>query len=345
MRILAEAQHLRKRGFTVEIACQPDSQIIRYANNMGITTHAIRMRSIYDVSAVIKFMRLLRQRKIKILNTHSSIDSYLASIAARLIGGIKIVRSRHLDIPTKSKFIYKFPHRIITTGESIRKDIISRNYVSADRVISIPTGVDTKRFNPILYDRNKVRAELGISANIPLIGMIAFTRIMKGYPFFLEAAEKVLKEIPQAMFLVVGSGPPGREQELKELAVRLGIENSVKFTGFREDIPEVLSALDVFVLSSIHSEGVPQALLQALLMEKPVVATNVGSISEAVIDNKTGVLVSSRNSLALAEGILKILRKPDFKLEIAKAGRKLIEEKFTLNQMVDKIEKVYCELH
>jgi len=344
IRILIEAEELRKKGYNVKIACQPNSWIERFAKELNIPTYNIRMRNEYDIIAIYNLMRLMRRIKPDIINTHSVIDSYLASIAARIVGNIKIIRSRHLTIPTSSKLIYKLPHRIITSGEAIRKDIINRNKIPPEKVVCIPTGVDIKKFNPKLYDREKIRKEFNISKDEYLVSMIAFIRKMKGYPVFIEAASKVLKEIPTVKFLIVGHDFENREEELKNQIKRLGIEPNFIFTGFRQDIPEILSAIDLFALSSLQKETTPQVISQALAMEKPVVATDVGNVSDLVKNGLTGILVPPGDADALANGILTLLKDPGMRKRMGKAGRRLVEEKFTLNQMIDKTEEVYNEL-
>jgi glycosyltransferase involved in cell wall biosynthesis len=344
IRILIEAKELRKKGYNVEIACQPNSWIEKFAKELHIQIYNIGMRNKYDIVAIINFIRLMKRIRPDIVNTHSLIDSYLASIAARILGNIKIIRTRHLTIPTNSKLIYRLPHKIITAGEAIRKDIINRNKIHPEKVICIPTGVDIERFNPGLYDGKKIRREFDISQDEYLVGMLAFIRKMKGYPVFIEAASKVLRSIPNVKFLIVGGDVENKESELKNHIKKLGIESSFIFTGFRRDIPEILSAIDVSVLSSLEKECIPQAISHSLAMEKPVVATDIGNISDLVKNGITGILVPPGNIDALATGILTLLSAPEMRKRMGKAGRQLIEEKFTLNQMIDKTEKVYAEL-
>lgn len=344
LRILAEAEGLRKRGHRVEIACQPDSPLEKWAKKLGIVTHCIRMRNRFDAPAIAKFLKLLCQQKVEIISTHSYVDSYLASVAARLLPKIGIVRTRHLNIPNSDRLIYKLPHRIITTSESIREQILKERACSHQKIISIPTGVDLDRFNPTAYDGKRFRQELGFSEATPLVGSVAFLRKMKGHTYFLWAAAKVLKEIPDAKFLVVGSGFPGREQELKALAVDVGIADHVIFTGYRSDIPEILSALDVFVLPSIYYEGVPQAVLQAFAMGKPVVSTRFCERFCEETKEQVAIWVPPQDPEALAQGILKLLHNSEEGLKMGEKARKLVEERFTLDRMVDRMEAEYVRL-
>lgn len=218
--------------------------------------------------------------------------------------------------------------------------MIEVNRFPPEKIVSIPTGVDMERFNPDRVKEN-IREELGIDQDAPLVGNISIIRTEKGYPYFLEAAQEILKVKPKTKFLIVGHEPKG--DTLAQAVKRQGLEGEVIMPGLRKDIPQVLATLDVFVLSSLR-EGVPQGVTQALAMEKPVVATNVGGIPEIVKNNQTGLLVPPTNSRALARAILELLEDREKAERLGRNGRKLIEEKFSQETMIEKIEDLYREL-
>jgi glycosyltransferase involved in cell wall biosynthesis len=151
-----------------------------------------------------------------------------------------------------------------------------------------------------------------------------------------------LEEIPDARFVIVGDGP--RAPNIREYIDRLGLGAAVTMTGHRSDVAAVLASLDVFVLSSFGHEGVPQAVLQAMAMEVPVVATNVGSVFEVVRDGETGLLAPPLDPEALAARIVNVLQRDDLRRDLASAGRRLIEERYRLDAMLDRLDALYDDL-
>ncbi|MCK4649367.1 glycosyltransferase family 4 protein [bacterium] len=342
-RTFAEAVEFKKRGYRVILAVQPESALGKHAKEAGIEVREIGMRNRVILKVFFQLFFLIIRERVDIVNTHSSKDSWIASFAARLAFRPILLRTRHVTIPIPNhpfNIVYKMPHKIITCGGSIRKDMIEINRFPPEKIISIPTGTDINRFNPDQIKSN-TREEFGINSNTPLIGSISIIRTEKGFPYFLEAAREILKVKPEARFLIVGHEPKG--DTLAQAVKRQGLENAVIMPGLREDIPQILVSLDVFVLCSLR-EAFGQAIAQALAMERPVVATNVGGIPELVKDNETGLLVPPADSKALARAILELLEDREKAKRLGKNGRRLIEKKFSQETMIERIEDLYREL-
>lgn len=342
-RTFAEAREFKKRGHRVILAVQPGSALGKHAKEVGIEVREIRMENRDILKAFFRLFSLIRRERVDIVNTHSSKDSWIASFAARLALRPRLIRTRHVSIPISKhplNIIYKLPHKIITCGEAIRKRMIEVNRFPLEKIVSIPTGVDVERFNPDRVKEN-IREELGIDQDAPLVGNISIIRTEKGYPYFLEAAQEILKVKPETSFLIVGHEPKGNT--LTQEVRKRGLEDKVIMPGLREDIPQVLATLDVFVLSSLR-EGVPQGVTQALAMEKPVVATDVGGVPELIKHNQTGLLVSPANSETLAKAILELLEDREKAKRLGENGRRLVEEKFSQETMIERIEDLYREL-
>lgn len=347
IRILEEAKGLRGRGHRIIILCQPESKLSAKAKEVGLEVIAFSMRKISYPVALLRLLRVIEDYNVDILNTHSSRDSWLASIAGRLSKRKPVIlRTRHLSTPISksplSRFLYeRLPHRVITTGEAIRKQIITDTGLNGNRIISIPTGVDLD-----LFDSKKVngtlRKELKIPEEVPVIGMVAVIRSWKGHEDFVDAAERILKLFPEARFLIVGDGP--RKGIVRKYIEGKGLEDFIIMTGHREDIPQVMASLDIFVLSSYANEGLPQAVAQAMAMEKAVVASNIGSIPEIVIDGETGYLIPPRDPSLFAERIISLLKDNRLREEMGKAGRRLVASRFSLETMLDRIEELYEEV-
>ena len=347
MRIIIEAREMKKIGYNIIIAAQPGSGIIPAIDREGFGKEIMAMNKKNTITSVIYLIRIIAKYKVDIVNTHSSWDSWIASIAARLSRhNPVIIRTRHLSTPVSkgllSRMVYQYlPHLVITTGNSIREALININRFPHDKIVSIPTGVDLDVFCPRPVN-NELRSKLGISKEGKAIGTIAALRSWKGHDYLLEAAKILIEKRKDTKFVIAGDGP--RYNHLVEKAKSMGITNHVLFLGYRDDIPDILSMLDVVVLPSYANEGVPQSILQAMAMEKPVVASSAGSIPEVVHDKETGILVEPKNAKALAEGIVSMLDNHDFARTVAANARKLIETKYSLRHMVSGIEEIYNDL-
>jgi len=347
IRILEEAKGLKKRGYRVIIACQPGSRLSKRAEDAGIEVMTLSMKRTSYPSAILRLRRIIEDYNVDILNTHSSIDSWLASIAGRLSKRKPVIlRTRHLSTPISksllSRILYKrLPHRVITTGESIRKKMVEENGFDGERIVSIPTGVDLDVFD-LRKVNGTLRKEWDIPEDLPVIGMVAVIRSWKGHEDFIDAVQIVLKESPEARFFIVGDGP--RREIVREYIRKRGLEGSIIMTGERDDIPQAMASFDIVVLPSYANEGLPQAIAQALSMERPVVASNIGSIPELVIDGETGYLVPPKNPSILSKKIISLLKDEQLRGKMGKAGRRLVTSSFSLETMLDRIEGLYEEV-
>jgi glycosyltransferase involved in cell wall biosynthesis len=337
IRILGEASAFATRGFRVLIACQPGSHVGREAQRRGLTVRPVAMRGALDVRACWRLRRLMQTEEVDLVHTHSSIDAWLAGFAAKSLH-LPVVRSRHVSIPVKRRrnFVYNaLCDRIISSGQAVREVLITAG-VDAEKIVAIPAGVDTTQFHPAVSGA-PVRREFGIKG--PVVGTVAMFRHSKGHRVLLRAMPEILKNAPGVIFLWVGDGV-GRAALQQEVA-EAGVEAKVHMAGFREDVPACLAAMDVVVLPSIKSDGVPQVLLQALAMRKPVVASAVGGIPEVILHQCTGVLVPPNDPQALADAVVQVLRAPQLAAAWAQAGGQWIDTHYALEHMIDRTAAVY----
>jgi glycosyltransferase involved in cell wall biosynthesis len=182
---------------------------------------------------------------------------------------------------------------------------------------------------------------LGIQVDLPIVGTISFLRPEKGLDVLIDAVSLLQQKHPRVCCLIVGAGQ--ERQRLVEHIRQRKLEKDVVLAGFREDIPELLNLMDVFVLPSLE-EGMPQSLLQALAMERAVVASAVGGVPEIVEDGQTGFLVNPKDPLALAEKVGQLLRDPGQRKMFGQAGRRVIEQDYSMEAMVMKTELLYSAL-
>jgi glycosyltransferase involved in cell wall biosynthesis len=239
---------------------------------------------------------------------------------------------------------------VIVQGESLRRSRTDDDARLCRKTVVLPSAVDISKFRPEAYgppERQRMRQELGVPAECVLVGSVGNINRFKGYAYFVEAAAAIKKQLPAARFLIVGrqlDTDPGYWERLQELTARLGLTEDFFYPGFRDDIPAVLSALDVFVLPSVR-ESCPMAILEAMAMKVPVVATDVGAVAEQVVDGRTGFLVQPANATALAEAVLQCLGRTRTELEpMLCAARERVESRFSLDQLAAGQKRIYEQL-
>jgi glycosyltransferase involved in cell wall biosynthesis len=339
IRILDEAAGLRARGHDVQIASPADAPIFEAAKRRQIPIHpvALNRRSVASVRA---FARVIGQLKPQVIVTHSSSDSWIAAVATRLPSArTAIVRTRHLSTPVApgilNRWLYgSVPARVVTTGEIIRKHLIERLGLNADKVVSVPTGADVSRFHS--GDRAEVRKRLGLSGDEPIVGIVATLRSWKGHRFLVSAMGD--PRLAAARLVIVGDGP--QDKSLREQAAASSAASRVTFAGQQQDVAPWLQAFDVFALPSTGNEGVPQALMQAMAVGLPVVSTAAGAIPELVRNEETGLVVPTEDAAALAGAIARLIDDRELAARLGTAGRAHISKSFTSNAMLDRMEKI-----
>jgi len=341
LRILAESRWLLDHGWGALVACPPESPLLTEAPAAGVPAVAVRMRGPLDIPALAALRRLMRERAVGLVHTHSSVDSWLGGLAAKSLR-LPVVRSRHVSIRIlrRRALVYRLADRIITSGEAVRAIVVGAGIAPA-RVVSIPPGVDIARFHPRVSGK-AVREELGIPAGAPVVGLVANIRGSKGHNVFLEAAGEILGRSPDARFLIVGDGVGFAE--VRERVHAMGLEPAVTMMGFRRDIPEVMAALDVLVLPSIRSEATSQVIPQALAVGTPVVASTVGGNPELIRDGETGRLVAPGDGRALARAVLSLLADPERARALARAGQAAALARYSIDASMARTTDVYRAL-
>ncbi len=350
-RILLLAKELQARGHYVVIASPPHSAMIEQAKAAKIETfNQVNFRSGFhlraDMSDVLKLARLISEKEIDIVHTHGSKDTWTAALATKIFSKrAVVVRTRHNIFPVRRHFLNCFLYRklideVIAISEFIRESFIIDNFLPLQKVALIHTGVDLTRFNPSAHNGSKFRQEFGIQADELVVGTIGGIVPYKGHRYFIEAAAQVLREFPKVRFFVVGDGDSWLERELKERVATLGLTDTIIFTGFRTDIPAIIAGWDLLVHPSLQ-EGLGTVIIEALALKKPVIASRVGGIPDIVVHEQSGLLVPPADTNALATSILTLLKDEKLRQALADNGRKLVETKFSTEQLVTNTECCY----
>ncbi|MDD5403884.1 MAG: glycosyltransferase [Sulfuricella sp.] len=338
-RIMSDLAGMAGRGHQVYLATRRHCRIGEEARRAGIPVIHLPMRGNLDLASVMRLAGWLRKEKIDVVNTHSGVDSWVGGLAAKLAGTPALVRTRHLHLPLKRgwlNFVHYLPDRIAACGESTRDFLVGECGFPRQAVVSIPTGIDFPRFAP-QRKRAQVRADLALPQDAFLVLMVGIIRAVKRHEVALRALQHLTGRI-DAHLAVAGDGP--MMQDMKRLAEELGIAGRVHFLGHRDDVADLMGAADCLLLTS-RSEGVPQAVTQALGLGLPVVATAVGGVPELVKDGQTGLLVPAENPDAAAAALEHLARHPETARELARNGRAHALAHYSLQAMLDKTEQEY----
>ena len=338
------AKELKNRGYPLVFYVQPKSPLYKKASQEGIKTVPLKMRSELDGLAVSRLALAMKRRKCRLIHCHDAHSAAIGAAAASLAKVPLRIMSRRVDFALKKNVLSRLKYLkdvdcIIAISEGVR-DVLLEGGVPAERIEVIPSGID---FSVYEYpaSRDYIRKELSFGEEDYLVGIIAHLADHKGHKYLIEATKILRDKAPRIKVIIVGEGP--LRLDLDKQVNQSGLEDMVFFLGFREDIPQILASLDLFVLSS-YLEGLGSILLDAMASSLPIVATRVGGIPEVVKDGKTGILVSARNPAALAEAIFNMYQNRKFAGLLGSAGHDLVHSRFSAQAMAGKVVVLYERL-
>ncbi len=341
IRILREAEGMRKRGHEVFLAVNSGGALIPRAREAGFTVYELPFRKSSALKTIYALVQICKVHNIDLVNTHSSLDAWIGGIAAR-IAKKKVIRTRHLSTPIRkglnSRLLYRsLADFVVTTSSPILSTIGIQAGLPPYRLQCIPTGIDPHILKADLLKAAEFRASLGVGPSDVLIGTACFVRSWKGIQDLLKAAV-LLKDRKEIKWVIVGGG---HVDDYRLKIPEMGLKNIVTFTGHLEAPYSAIRAMDIFVLLSTAHEGVSQASLQAAYLERPLVTTTVGGLPEVCMDGVTGFVVPPFSPEAVAVAIVKLVDNPKLREQYGIRGKQLVEEKFTLTHTLDEMEKVY----
>lgn len=289
-------------------------------------------------------VRYLMRHEVHLIHSNSTIAHLHGALAARQMSLPCVWHVRDLTpLGWWARIYAKWTDRIIAISEAVRQHL-QRSGIPAEKIRVIPNGVDLSVFAP---RPSSLRKGMGFTDEHFVFGMVGQLIPWKGHEFFLRAAARMVSAMPTARFLIVGDDlfhdHPGYVQGLMGLTERLALDDEVHFLGYREDIVDVLASLDALVLPSLN-EPFGRALIEAMAMEKPVIATNVGGPPEIVDHETNGLLVPPADVDALADAMLRLARDREWSQHLGKAGRARVARDFDIARTVQRTQKVYEEL-
>lgn len=344
--------------YKIIVACLPTGAFIEKIEGNGAEINSVDMRNRFNPGVILQLSGLIKKEKVDIVHSQGARADFFARVAAKLasvpivistipmpVEGFDVRPIRKLIYTAFNRFSECFVDRFIVVSDALEKMMIERHRIAPQRIVKIYNGIEKDEYciadEEIAHRRLRFRTKVNIGQDVAVIGIIGRLVWQKGFEYFIEAIPEVLKEYKQARFLLVGTGE--LEEELKVKSKKLKLEEKAIFTGFMSDIKDVLASIDVFVIPSLR-EGLPVVLLEAMAMKKPIVATNIEGIAEILENGVSGLLVPPRNSKALAEAVINMLTYKEKALRMGISARMIVEERFGVDIMVQKVEEVYEEL-
>lgn len=310
----------------------------------GVETVALPMRRRFDLRLVGVIARLLRQRRCDtLLFMALGVGTFLGPLAGRRAGVKRIVRASDTVVkgtyPRPMKWVDRWmlgwTDAVVVPSTYLRDEMVRELCVDASKYVVIPNGIDLSRFQD-LPSPQEARRLLGVDPDGVLIGMVANLNPVKRHHLLLEAAPSILEAVPSARFVLIGEGVC--RDELMAQAERLGVGERVHFVGHRSDVPRLLPALDVGVSCSlVETHGI--SIIEMMAAGVAVVANGVGGIPEIVEQEKTGLLVKSGDVEALAEAVIRVLKKPELRMQMCARAREMVNKRFGLQGMVAAFER------
>lgn len=305
-----------------------------------------------DLRTMVALVRLMRRYRPQIVHTHTAKAGLVGRIAARLCGVPVVVHTFHGHVfhgyfgRAKSQLFVqleriaaRFSDVILTISEKMRDDLLQYGIAHPDRIQVLPLGLDLQRFTNAASLRGVLRAELNLSTDTPLVGIIGRLVPVKNHELFLEAARQVAAIIPEAHFAIVGGGE--RLKALQALASDLALQDRVHFTGWRQDLPAVFGDLDAVVISS-RNEGTPVSLIEAMAAGVPVISTAVGGVPDVLQEGRLGAMVAPGDAAMLAQAIVAALRSPD--ADCLQAARDRALREYGVERLLADTQTLYVKL-
>lgn len=353
-------KHIDKSRFTPYVCTLADGGALRSEiENAGIPLYSVDfrgLRSRYDpfslwnlLKKLTRLCHFMREQQFDIVHGYLFWAYVIGAFAGRAARVPTIIASRRsLGNFKANKRHYLFIERIanrltnllIANSHAVKNDVIRQEKIAAAKIRVVYNGIDLKPYErPVGVEA--IKRELKIPPEAPLIGVIANYIHYKGHRYLIEALDQVKTIFPNVRCLLIGEGPmrPAIEAWIREQ----DLAENIILTGTREDIAELIAAIDISVLPSLE-EGFPNTILESMAAGKPVIATAVGGNPEAVDDGKTGMLVPPRDPEALARAILELLRNPERARALGRAARERVEREFGIARMIERMEDIYTRL-
>jgi glycosyltransferase involved in cell wall biosynthesis len=332
------------RGHRIVLVVHPDGELRRRAGNL-LETVPLGGHGELDLRAGWQLSRLIKQWQPDVVHAHDPHGVAMGAVALSIgtpDSGPILVASRRVDFHMRGNAFSRWKCGRVTcfiAASRVIGDMLVQDGIEPTRVVAVHEGIDVDRVAqaPVA----NIHEAFWLPAGVPVVGNVAALVAHKGQKHLIDAAAAVIRQVPDAHFLILGEGElrPALERQVREMH----LEKHVLLPGFRNDVLSLLKGFDIFVMSSV-TEGLGTSLLDAMAAARPVVATRAGGIPEVVIDEETGLLVPPRDHERLAAAIVRLLRDPALRQRLARAGLDRVRAEFSVDRMVDETLAIYEQL-
>lgn len=311
-----------------------------------------------DIRALFEIYKIIKENNYDIVHTHIAKAGVLGRLAAKMAGVPHIIHGVHgITFPDQINIIKRelfknierfcglFTDKFITVGEDMKQKYIQARVGKPDEYITIRSGMELSQFiNAADNDSKKIinlKNEIGLKNDDLIIGMVSKLEKRKGYKYYLRVAKKVVESFPNVKFLIIGNGP--EYKRLVKKTKKMNLDKNIIFTGYRTDIADVFSILDVKVLTSLW-EGLPRVLVQAAAVAKPIVTFDVDGAWEIVEEDKNGFIVPMRDIEAMTNKLKLLIEDKRLRERMGEFSQEKVSNAWTIENMVKETDKVYKNL-
>lgn len=340
------ASGLKKRGHQSVAVLRKRGWLYDELVKNEIETVVLHEEGTFDFTFLFKLLALIKKKKISHIHAHEFLMS-LYGTAGGLLAARPVITTFHGKNyyweKARRRIIMRWVSRfssMVAVSNDLRAFLGEKVGIRVQRVQTIYNGVDVNKYKKVTSSADE-KHNLRLRENDTVVGTVGNLYVVKGQTYLLKAIPIVLRRRPNTVFLFAGRGD--QEGALKSEAKSLGIEDNVRFLGFRSDVPRLLGAMDIFILPSL-SECLPLSVLEAMIMGVPSIVTDVGGNREIIDDAQTGYIVPPANPEALSEKILLLLNDRERAKRMGEKAREAIAAHFSLPAMIDKYETLYRSL-
>jgi len=328
-------RHLGEAGHRVIVVTKRDTPLREEIEKRGLADNLVELHGWhthgkFDPATLKKLKKLVRDEKVDLIHTHLTTASWMGSIAGKLTG-VPVVAHVHA---ADSKTWFQYADYLVAVAQGVKEHLLAQK-VPSTKIPLLYYGIDLEKYSQPLPVA-EAKAKLNLPPDAKTVGVVASLIERKGHRFLLDALKQIEPETGPVHALFAGEGP--LEEDLRTQAAQLGMKERVHFLGFRKDVIDIVSAFDVVALPSMK-EGLSIAIMEAMALRRPVLATDIAGMPEVVKDGETGVLVPPADTDALAEGLRHLLVDPEFAASVATNGREFLEAHFDQRELLVKVDQ------
>lgn len=350
MSLVQTSARLRARGHRVVPLCAPGSSIESRLREEGFEPQVADLWGKAHPRQAWRLSRLVARLGVDLVHCDWSRDLFTLVPALLPHRKVPLVLHKHVGVLSGKRLwvhhgLYARVDRVIAISEVIHRNFVAMHPIDPRKVATIHNGVDARRFRPDPAARARLRAEFGYREDHVVVGIVGRVTPSKGHREFLEMAALLSGSHPQARFLIVGEATRGEEQEGQAIIdgiAAAGLGGVVRVTGFRADVPDLLSAMDIFAFPS-HNEAFGLALVEAMATGLPTVSSDCDGVPDIVVEGVTGLMVPAKDGARLAAAAARLLDDPALRVACGRAARERVLAEFTEERFVAALERLYGE--